>query len=147
MSCEEGRIRDDEDSTSCLCSIIFSRITPFEDFTDISGTTHPNLAYDSHSLRQFLMPHQVQSLIKTSFHLYPIFPMMSHCVFALLLIFPLIYHLICHAPTIFVIWQYFMEFSLTHVLTHFLTHVEMLLCHSCFLLYIKRLSCLRERTI
>src|SRR5882724_10264253 len=49
MSCEEGRIWDDEDSTSCLCSIIFSRITPFEDFMDISGTTHPNLASDSHS--------------------------------------------------------------------------------------------------
>src|SRR5882724_5506013 len=98
-------------------------------------------------LRQFLIPHQVQSSIKPSFHLYPIFPMMSHCVFTLLLIFLLIYHLICHALTIFVIWQYFLECSLTHALTHFLTHVEMLLCRSCFLLYIKRLSCLRERTI
>src|SRR5882724_9744373 len=37
-------------------------------------------------LRQFLTPHRVQSSIKPSFHLYPIFPMMSHCVFALLLI-------------------------------------------------------------
>src|SRR5882724_364935 len=98
-------------------------------------------------LRQFLMPYRVQSSIKPSFHLYPIFPMMSHYVFALLLIFLLIYHLIRHALTIFVIWQYFLECSLTHVLTHFLTHVEMLLCCSCFLLYIKRLSCLRERTI
>ena len=88
-------------------------------------------------LRQFLTPHQVQSSIKPSFHLYPIFPMMSNCVFALLLIFLLIYHLICHVLTIFVICQYFLKCSLTHALTHFLTHVEMLLCRSCFLLYIR----------
>src|SRR5882724_8906183 len=98
-------------------------------------------------LRQFLTPHQVQSSIKSYFHLYPIFPMMSHYVFTLLIIFLLKYHLICHALTIFVIWQYFLECSMTHALTHFLTHVEMLLSHSCLLLYIKRLSCLRERTI
>src|SRR5882724_8043449 len=118
MSCEDGRIWDDEDSTSSLCSIIFSRITPFEDFTDISGTTHPNLASDSHSFETVSHPSSSPVIDRAIFPLYPNFPMMSHCVFALLLIFLLIYHLICHVLTIFVIWQYFLECSLTHSLTH-----------------------------
>jgi len=47
MSCVGRRIWNPEDSTSRLCSIIFSRITPSDDFMDISGTTHLNLASDS----------------------------------------------------------------------------------------------------
>ena len=49
-------IRNPEDSTSILCSIIFSIIIPFDDFMDISGTTHPNLAYDSHSFKAVSHP-------------------------------------------------------------------------------------------
>jgi len=56
MSCEEGRIRDGEDSTSCLCSTHLLKNHPFEDFTDISGTTHPNLHLTHTVLRQFLTP-------------------------------------------------------------------------------------------
>jgi len=147
MSCEEGRIRDEEDSTSCLCSIIFSRITPFEDFTDISGTTHPNLASDSHIFEA--VSHASSSPVIDQ-AIFPFISYFSHdesLCFRFITHFLLIYHLIRHALTIFVIWQYFLECSLTHALTHFLTHVEMLLSRSCLLLYIKRLSCLRERTI
>src|SRR5882724_7732247 len=87
MSCEGGRIWGDKDSISSLWSIIYSRITPLM----ILWTFLALLILIWHMthtfLRQFLTPHQVLSLIKPSFHLYPIFPMMSHCVFALLLIF------------------------------------------------------------
>jgi len=118
---------DDEDSTSSLCSIMFSRITPFEDFIDISGTTHPNLVYDSHNFEA--VSHASSSPVINQ----AIFPFMSYfshdesLCFHFITIFLLIYHLIHHALPIFVIWQYFLECSLTHVLTHFLTHVEILL--------------------
>ena len=120
---------------------------PFDDFMDISGTTHPNLAYDSHSLEAVSHPSSSQVIDQAIFPFISYFSHHKSLCFILLLIFFLIYHIICHTLTNVVMWQYFLECSLTHVLTHFLTHVEMLLCHSCFLLYIKRLSCLRERTI
>src|SRR5882724_2493334 len=112
---------------------------PFDDFTDISGTTHPNLAYDSHSLEAVSHPSSSQVIDQAIFPFISYFSHDESLCFVLSLIFFLIYHLIHHVLTIFVMWQYFLECSLTHV--------EMLLCHSCILLYIKRLSCLRERTI
>src|SRR5882724_10765515 len=146
MSCEEGRIRDEEDSTSCLCSIIFSRITPFEDFTDISGTTHPNLASDSH-----------------------IFEAVSHASSSPVIdqaIFPFISYFSHDESLCFrFITQFSSDLSFDSSCTYHFCNIAVLsgmfsdscadslsdscrnVCHSCFLLYIKRLSCLRERTI
>jgi len=64
------------------------------------GTTHPNLAFDSHDSHSLeAVSHPSSSQVhRVSFHLYSyLFSMMSHCVSFLLLIFSLIYHLICHA--------------------------------------------------
>src|SRR5882724_10355561 len=95
---------------------------------DISDTTHPNLAYDSHSFEAVSHPSSSQVIDHAIFPFISYFSHDGSLCFALLLIFFLIYHLIHHVLTIFVMWQYFLECSLTHVLTHLLTHVEMLLC-------------------
>jgi len=53
-------------------------------FMDISDTTHPNSAIDSLWLTRLeAVSHsslRSSHWIKSSFHLYPIFPMMNHCV-------------------------------------------------------------------
>jgi len=88
----EGRIKRNEkwgtkdmEHQDLLCNIIDQHIKfhPSDDFTDNFNTTHPN--------RHWLtMTHTVLSStplliesshrIKSSFHFYPNFPMMSHCV-------------------------------------------------------------------
>ena len=126
-------------------SIITSRITPLmilqtflEQLIPIWHLSH----HDSHSFET--VPHSSLSQVidKPSFHLYPIFPMMSHCV-SFITHFFLIYHLIHHT----VLRWNFLEYFSESLLSNCLQIPELLLSHSCFLLYIKRLSCLRERTL
>src|SRR5882724_21703 len=100
--------------------------------------------YDSHTaLRQYPTPHQVKSLDQVIFHFYLNFPMMSHCVSFYYSFSFWIYHLICHA----VLKRNFLEFSSDSLMTNHLLISEMLLSHSGFPSCIRRLSCLRERTI
>ena len=89
----EGRIKRNEkwgtkdmEHQDLLCNIIDHHIKFHlsDDFSDISDTTHPNLAIHSLWLTQpwGSIPLRIESShwIKSAFHLYPIFPMMSHCV-------------------------------------------------------------------
>src|SRR5882724_13605294 len=99
--------------------------------------------YDTHSLEA--VPHSSSSQVIGSSHL-SIFILFSHdesLCFVLLLIFFLIYHLIRHA----VLKRNFLEFSSDSLMSNRLLISEMLLSRSGFPSCIRRLSCLRERTI
>lgn len=116
-----------------LWSIIFSRITPIDDFTDISGTTHPNSASDSDSQPWGSINPSSSRVIDQV--IFPFISYLSHdesLCFVLLLIFSLIYHLICHALTNVVMRQNFPELSLAHCWVIAYRLVTMLLSHSCF---------------
>src|SRR5882672_12262238 len=68
--------------------------------------------------------------------------------FVLLLIFSLIYHLIHHVLTNAVMRQNFLEHSLSLIAEESLTNLKNVArLFMVSLLYIKKLSCLRERTI
>src|SRR5882724_10293217 len=85
--------------------------------------------YDSHTaLRQYPTPHRVKSSDQVIF---PFLSQFSHdesLCFILLLIFFLIYHLICHA----VLKRNFLEFSSDSLMSNRLQISEMLLSCSCF---------------
>src|SRR5882724_6901893 len=77
-------------SSFTLLMILRTFLTPL---IPIRQLTH----YESHTaLRQYPLLIESSHRIRSSFHFYLNFPMMSHCVI-LLLIFFLIYHLIHHA--------------------------------------------------
>jgi len=94
------------------------------------------------ALGKYPTPHWVKSSIKS----FPFSSYFSHdasLCFVLLLIFFLNYHLIHHA----VLRWNFLEYFYDSLMSNCLQIPEMLLSQSWFPPYIKRLSCLRERTI
>ena len=118
---------------------------PSDDFLDISDTTHPNLAIDSLWLTQpwGSIPLLIESShrIKSSFHLYPIFPMMSHCV-----------SFYYSFSFWFIIWfvmlfydRTFWKIPMTHWWEIAYRSQKCCLVIQDSPMYIRRLSCLRER--
>ena len=131
-----------------LGSIIIHHLKnhPIDDFMDISGTTCLNSPSDSLWLTQpwGSIPLLIKSShqIKSSFHFYPHFPMMSHCVsFYYSFFSDLSSDSSCYSK---------MELSgifLTHWWAIAYRYQKCCLVVHDSLLYIMRLSCLRERTI
>jgi len=112
-------------------------------YQTFSDTTHPNSQlthYDSHALGSIPLLIESSHQIKSSFHLYPIFHDESLCFFLLLF---LIYHLIHH---LVLRWN-FLEFPLTDWWAIAYRSQKCCLVIQDSPMYIKRLSCLRERTI
>src|SRR5882724_11272387 len=85
------------------------------------------------ALRQFPTPHQVKSSDQVIFPFLSYFSHDESLCFVLLLIFFLIYHLICHV----VLWQNFLEDSYDSLMSNRLQISEMLLSHSGFPLVYK----------
>jgi len=124
----------------------------FDDFTNIFGTTHPNLAIDSLWLTQprAVSIHRSSSQVNQSSHLSFIsylFPWWVTCFSFLLLISLWFLIWFVNALTNAVWGRTSGTFSLTHCWENRLLILTSCLVVMVSLMYIKRLSCLREGTI
>jgi len=153
----EGRIKRNEkwgtkdmEHQDWLCNIIDQHIKfhPSDDFTDIFNTTHPNRQlthYDSHTaLRQYPTPHRVKSC--RSSHLSIFYPNFPWWVTVVSFYYSFSFWFIIWF--VMLLWKgTFWNFPLTHwwAIAYWSLKCCLVVLHS--LMYIRRLSCLRERTI